>query len=175
LRRQIHRPWRKPLIIATPKSLLRVATTATGPRPVSTIDDLVNGRFHRVIGDNHVDPTSVKKILLCSGKVYYDLAIAREQRGINDVAIIRLEQLYPYNHELTDALAPYADGTKLVWVQEEPVNYGAWYYINCTLHQAIMGRLPLSVVARNASASPATGSKASHTFEQKRLIDEAFA
>ncbi|MBK9266630.1 MAG: 2-oxoglutarate dehydrogenase E1 component [Polyangiaceae bacterium] len=175
LRRQIHRPWRKPLVIATPKSLLRVATTAKGPRPVSTIDDLVNGRFQRVIGDPAVDPAHVKKILLCSGKVYYDLAVAREQRGITDVAIVRLEQLFPYNHELTDALAPYADGTKLVWVQEEPVNYGAWYYINCTLPQAIGGRLPLSVVGRSPSASPATGSKASHTFEQKKLIDEAFA
>jgi len=175
LRRQIHRPWRKPLIIATPKSLLRVATTAQGPRPVSTIDDLVNGRFHRVIGDSSVNPANVKKILLCSGKVYYDLAIAREQRGITDVAIVRLEQLFPFNHELTEALAPYADGTKLVWVQEEPVNYGGWFYINCTLPQAIGGRLPLTVVGRNASASPATGSKASHMFEQKRLIDEAFA
>jgi 2-oxoglutarate dehydrogenase E1 component len=175
LRRQIHRPWRKPLIIATPKSLLRVATTASGPRPVSTMDDLVNGRFHRVIGDSAVDASKVKKILLCSGKVYYDLAIAREERGVTDIAIVRLEQLYPYNHELNDALAPYADGTKLVWVQEEPINYGGWYYINCTLPQAIGGRLPLSVVGRNPSASPATGSKASHTFEQKRLIDEAFA
>lgn len=175
LRRQIHRPWRKPLVIATPKSLLRAATTAKGPRPVSTIDDLVNGRFQRVIGDTSVDPAHVKKVLLCSGKVYYDLAIAREQRGITDVAIIRLEQLYPYNHEITDALAAFPDGTKLVWVQEEPVNYGPWYYINCTLPQTIGTRLPLSVVARSASASPATGSKASHTFEQKRLIDEAFA
>ena len=175
LRRQIHRPWRKPLVIATPKSLLRVATTAKGPRPVSTIDDLVNGRFHRVIGDATADPAHVKKILLCSGKIYYDLAIARDLRGIKDVAIVRLEQLFPYNHELTDALAGYADGTKLVWVQEEPVNYGGWYYINATLPQFIGGRLPLSVVGRNASASPATGSKASHTFEQKRLIDEAFA
>ncbi len=175
LRRQIHRPWRKPLVIATPKSLLRVATTAKGPRPVSTIDDLANGKFHRVIGDDAVDPAKVKKVLLCSGKVYYDLAVAREQRGITDVAVVRLEQLSPYNHELTDALAPYADGTKLVWVQEEPINYGAWYYINCTLPQAIGGRLPLSVVGRCPSASPATGSKASHTFEQKRLIDEAFA
>lgn len=175
LRRQIHRPWRKPLIIATPKSLLRVATTAKGPRPVSTIDDLVNGRFQRVIGDTTVDPTRVKKILFCSGKVYYDLAVAREQRGITDVAILRLEQLFPYNHELNDALAPYAEGTKLVWVQEEPINYGSWYYINATLPQAIGGRFPVSVVGRSPSASPATGSKASHTFEQKRLIDEAFA
>jgi len=107
--------------------------------------------------------------------MYYDLAIAREQRGINDVAIVRLEQLYPYNHEIVDALAAYADGTKLVWVQEEPINYGGWYYINATLPQYLANRFPLSVVGRNPSASPATGSKASHGFEQKRLIDEAFA
>lgn len=175
LRRQIHRPWRKPLVIATPKSLLRVATTAKGPRPVSTIDDLVHGRFYRVMGDSAVDPGHVKKILLCSGKVYYDLAVAREQRAITDVAIVRLEQLFPYNHELTDALAPYADGTRLVWVQEEPLNYGGWYYIHATLPAAMGGRFPLSVVGRAPSASPATGSKASHTFEQKKLIDEAFA
>ncbi len=175
LRRQIHRPWRKPLVIATPKSLLRVATTAKGPRPVSTIDDLVNGRFQRVIGDDSIDPKHVKKILLCSGKMYYDLAIAREQRGINDVAIVRLEQLYPYNHEIVDTLAAYPDGTKLVWVQEEPINYGGWYYINSTLPQFLSNRFPLSAVGRSPSASPATGSKASHSFEQKRLIDEAFA
>lgn len=175
LRRQMHRPWRKPLVIATPKSLLRVATTAKGPRPVSTIDDLVQGRFYRVMGDSAVDPGHVKKILLCSGKVYYDLAVAREQRAITDVAIVRLEQLFPYNHELTDALAPYADGTRLVWVQEEPLNYGGWYYIHATLPAAMGGRFPLSVVGRAPSASPATGSKASHTFEQKKLIDEAFA
>jgi 2-oxoglutarate dehydrogenase E1 component len=175
LRRQVNRPWRKPLVIATPKSLLRVATTAKGPRPVSTIDDLANGRFQRVIGDDTVDPSDVKKILLCSGKVYYDLAQTRELRGLKDVAIVRLEQLYPLNKELPQALAAYKDGTKLVWVQEEPINYGAWYFINANLPQIIGGRFPLSVVGRNPSASPATGSKASHLFEQKRMIDEAFA
>jgi 2-oxoglutarate dehydrogenase E1 component len=175
LRRQVHRPWRKPLVIFSPKSLLRVAATAKGPRPVSTIDDLASGQFHRVIGDSSVDPSEVKRILLCTGKVYYDLAQTREQRGIKDVAIIRLEQLYPLNHELNDALAPFKDGTKLVWVQEEPTNYGPWYYILANLPQALGGRFPLSVVGRMASASPATGSKASHVLEQKRLIEEAFA
>ncbi|TKC97939.1 2-oxoglutarate dehydrogenase E1 component [Polyangium fumosum] len=175
LRRQVLRPWRKPLVIATPKSLLRVATTAKGPRPVSTIDDLANGRFQRVIGDDGVDPSEVKKILLCSGKIYYDLAVTREQRDLKDVAIVRLEQLFPLNRELTDALANYKEGTKLVWVQEEPINYGAWYYINAVLPQFLGGRFPLSVVGRQPSASPATGSKASHNLEQKRLMDEAFA
>jgi 2-oxoglutarate dehydrogenase E1 component len=175
LRRQVLRPWRKPLIIMTPKSLLRVATTAKGPRPVSTIEDLASGRFHRVLGDTTVDPSDVKKVLLCSGKVYYDLAIAREHRGLKDVAIVRLEQLFPLNNELTDALAHFKAGTKLVWVQEEPINYGAWYYINAVLPQVLGDHFPISVVGRPPSASPATGSKASHTLEQKRLLDEAFA
>jgi 2-oxoglutarate dehydrogenase E1 component len=177
LRRQVHRPWRKPLIIATPKSLLRVAATSKGPhRPVSTIKDLAEGRFHRVLPDaSDVDPHDVKKILLCSGKVYYDLAVARETRAQRDVAILRLEQLYPLNDELVNALSAYKEGTKLVWVQEEPRNYGAWYFINANLPQLLHHRFPLSVAARAPSASPATGSRASHLLEQKMLIDEAFA
>jgi 2-oxoglutarate dehydrogenase E1 component len=177
LRRQVLRPWRKPLVIAAPKSLLRVATTSTGPhRPISTIKDLAEGQFQRVIPDSlTTDPKDVKKILLCSGKVYYDLAIARDVRKLHDVAIVRLEQLYPFDGSLERALAPYKDGTRLVWVQEEPRNYGGWYYINANLPAIIKDRFPLSVVSREASASPATGSKASHLLEQKMLIDEALA
>jgi len=177
LRRQVHRPWRKPLVICTPKSLLRVAATSKGPhRPVSTIQDLAEGKFHRVLPDTSgVDPTEIKKILLCSGKVYYDLAIARESRGIRDVAILRLEQLFPLNEELANALACYKDGTKLVWVQEEPRNYGSWYYINANLPDLLCHRFPLSCVSRMGSASPATGSRASHLLEQKMLVDEAFS
>ncbi len=177
LRRQVVRPWRKPLIIMTPKSLLRVAATSKGPhRPVSTIKDLAEGRFQRVIGDTSgVAPSEIKKILLCSGKVYYDLAQTRDARGLKDVAIIRLEQLFPLNEEISNALAPYPDGTPLVWVQEEPRNYGAWYFIQANLLDAIGRRLPLSCVARAPSASPATGSKASHLLEQRMLLDEAFA
>jgi len=176
LRRQVLRPWRKPLVIMTPKSLLRVSATSKGPhRPVSTIKDLAEGRFSRVIPDQSgVDPADVKRILLCSGKVYYDLALAREAHQIKDVAILRMEQLYPWNEELASAFAPYKDGTKLVWVQEEPRNYGAWYYINANLPAALHHRFPLSCVSRVPSASPATGSRASHLLEQKMLIDEAF-
>ena len=180
LRRQVLRPWRKPLVIMTPKSLLRVAATSKGPhRPVSTIEDLAQGRFHRVIPDAGlaagVDPADVKKILCCTGKVYYDLATARDAGGRSDVAIVRLEQLYPFNDELRDALAPYRDGTPLVWVQEEPKNYGPWYYILATMPELLGGRFPLSCVARAPSASPATGSRASHLLEQKMLMDEAFS
>ena len=173
LRRQIHRPFRKPLIVFTPKSLLRAAFSAKGPKPVSSLDDLVNGRFQRVIADDVVDPKKARKVLLCSGKVYYDLAKHRFAEGIDDVAIVRLEQLYPLNHELDDALAPYGKDTPLMWVQEEPWNFGGWFYINAELP----GRLKraIEVVARERSASPATGSKASHNLEQKMLVDEAFA
>jgi len=181
LRRQVLRPWRKPLVIATPKSLLRVPATSKGPhRPISTIDDLVNGSFQRVIPDllsgpgGAVDPTKVRKVLLCTGKVYYDLAIEREARGVDDVAILRLEQLYPIGDAIIEALSRYASGTELVWVQEEPKNYGGWYFINALLPDLIADRLPLSCVARDASASPATGSGASHRLEQKTLIHAAF-
>jgi 2-oxoglutarate dehydrogenase E1 component len=176
LRRQIKRPWRKPLVVFSPKSLLRVAATSKGPhRPVSTIDDLASGSFQRVIADTSgVDPRDVKKVLLCSGKVYYDLASERDARGIRDTAILRLEQLYPIGQELIDALAPYKDGTKLVWVQEEPLNMGAWYFVKANLPDLLGDRLPLSVASRPPSASPATGSGASHRLEQKQLIDDAF-
>jgi 2-oxoglutarate dehydrogenase E1 component len=177
LRRQVLRPWRKPLVIMTPKSMLRVAATSTGPhRPVSTLADLTEGRFHRVLPDTSgQDPAGVKRVLLCTGKVYYDLALAREARKANDVAIVRLEQLYPLNDELGAALAPYKDGTSLVWVQEEPKNHGPWYYVSANLPEFLHHRLPLSCAARAPSASPATGSRASHLLEQKMLMDEAFS
>ncbi len=169
LRRQVVRPWRKPLVIFTPKSLLR------HKEAVSTIDDLANGSFQRVIVDAEVDPKAVTKVLLCSGKVYYDLAEARRKGGRKDVAILRLEQLYPFDGALPKALEPFKDGTPLVWVQEEPRNGGPWYFMNSNLRSVVGERLPLSVVSRPAAASPATGSHASHLYEQQRLLDEAFA
>jgi 2-oxoglutarate dehydrogenase E1 component len=169
LRRQVLRPWRKPLVIFSPKSLLR------HKEAVSTVDDLVNGRFQRVIVDSEIDPAKTKRVLLCSGKVYYDLLEGRRKAARDDVAIIRVEQLYPFHAELTQALSAYKDGTPLVWVQEEPRNAGSWYFMNANLQAFIGTRLPLSVVSRPPGASPATGSKASHDFEQQRLIAEAFA
>ena len=169
LRRQVLRPWRKPLVIFTPKSLLR------HKEAVSTTADLSNGSFQRVIPDAETDPRNVKRVLLCAGKVYYDLLAARRALKRQDVAIVRLEQLYPVGPELIEALSVYADGTRLVWVQEEPRNMGPWYFLNANLRSIIGERLPLSVVARAAAASPATGSKASHDLEQKRLIGEALA
>src|SRR5262249_20332393 len=151
------------------KSLLR------HKEAVSTVDDLAKGHFQRVIPDHRTDPAKVKRVLLCTGKVYYDLFDARRKLGREDVAILRLEQLYPLHAELSAALSVYADGTSLVWVQEEPRNAGPWYFINANLTRAVGPRLPLSAVSRPAAASPATGSKASHDLEQQRLIAEALA
>ncbi len=177
LRRQVLRSWRKPLVIMSPKSLLRVAATSKGPhRPVSTIDDLAEGSFQRVIPDTSgMDLSRARKVLLCSGKVYYDLAVARDARKIEDVAIVRLEQLYPLSNDLPNALAPVKNGTPLVWVQEEPRNFGGWYFIKANLPELLGDRLPISCIARAASSSPATGSKAAHMIEQSQILDEAFA
>ncbi len=167
LRRQVLRPWRKPLVIMTPKSLLR------NKEAVSPLSDFAHGHFQRVIADD-LDPKNVKRVLLCSGKLYYDLLDARRKLQREDVAIVRLEQLYPLNDELPEALASYANGTPLVWVQEEPSNMGAWYFVNARIRDVIGDRLPLSLASRVESASPATGSNASHYLEQKMLIEVAF-
>jgi 2-oxoglutarate dehydrogenase E1 component len=169
LRRQVNRMWRKPLVVFTPKSLLRHAEA------VSTLDQIAEGSFQRVIPDESVDPSKVSRILLCSGKVYYDLATERRRRSRNDVAIVRLEQYYPLSDALTKALSAFREGTPVVWVQEEPRNMGAWYFLNARKQEIFAGRHPLALVSRPESASPATGSKAAHDLEQKMLIDEAFA
>jgi 2-oxoglutarate dehydrogenase E1 component len=170
LRRQVLRPWRKPLVVMTPKSLLRRADA------VSPLDELVSGRFHRVIPDDPaIDAAGAKRILLCSGKVYYDLAKARKESGRTDVAIVRVEQYYPLSEGLVDVLSVYPSGAELVWVQEEPRNMGAWYFMNANLPRHLNQRFALKVVSRPESASPATGSHAAHDLEQKMLLDEAFA
>jgi 2-oxoglutarate dehydrogenase E1 component len=170
LRRQVHWSLRKPLIVMTPKSLLR------HPQVVSSLDDLATGRFHPVLADAVApEPSGVRRVLLCSGKIYYDLEAAREAMGAHHVAIIRLEQLYPLRmNELAAALAPYAPGTPVVWVQEEPRNMGAWPFLRATLGERLLARHPFSGVTRNESASPATGSAASHKMEQELLIEKAF-
>ena len=171
IRRQALRRWRKPLVVMTPKSLLRL------PAAVSELDELATGGFRNVIPDDSIDPAAAKKLLLCSGKVYYDLAAARAERGIENVALVRVEQLYPWPaDELASALADYPDGTPAVWVQEEPENMGAWRFVLATVGcRNLLDRFPLSVVSRPASASPATGSDKSHKLEQGKLVDEAYA
>jgi len=170
LRRQVLRPWRKPLAVMTPKSLLR------NPLATSRLEDLITGEFKRVIPDDETtEPAAVKRVLLTSGKVFYDLQKARGDRKRSDVAIVRLEQYYPIGRAVREALAVYPAGTDLVWVQEEPSNMGAWYFLKAHLGDVLEQRFPLRVVSRAASASPATGSKASHDLEQQMLVDEAFA
>lgn len=170
LRRQVLRPWRKPLIVMTPKSLLR------HPRVVSDLEALTQGRFERILPDTETDPAAVRRILFCSGKIYYELAQERERLGRDDVAIVRLEQLYPlYPETLHQALDPYPPGTPVTWVQEEPENMGAWRYLRATQGEALLGRYPLSVVSRPASASPATGSASAHKLEQDEIIRAALA
>ncbi|MCU0225728.1 MAG: 2-oxoglutarate dehydrogenase E1 component [Acidobacteria bacterium] len=171
LRRQVVRPLRKPLVVMTPKSLLR------HPQVVSSLDELAAGRFRRILPDAAgLAPDGVTRVLLATGKVYYDLAKAREESGRRDVAILRLEQLYPLaDSELAAALEPYRPGTPLVWVQEEPENMGAWRTLRVRFGETLLGRWPFSGVTRESSASPATGSAKSHALEQQQLVERAFA
>jgi 2-oxoglutarate dehydrogenase E1 component len=168
LRRQVLRRWRKPLVIMTPKSLLR------HPAAVSTLDALADGGFETVIADRGARQ-DCRKILLCSGKVYYDLEKKRAEMNRDDVAIIRIEQFYPVPEErLRAALETYATGTPVVWVQEEPRNMGAACFWHLQLGNKLFDRFPFSVVARDASASPATGSASRHHHQQTELLAAAF-
>jgi 2-oxoglutarate dehydrogenase E1 component len=170
LRRQVKRRWRKPLVVMTPKSLLR------HPRVVSPLDELQNGRFQRVIPDASEKTANVHRVLMCSGKIYYELLEKKESLERDDVAIIRLEQLYPLPEtQLRAALAPYRAGTSVYWVQEEPENMGAWRYLKVMLGDRLFGSYPLIAVTRPASASPATGSSGSHKLEQQELLNAALA
>jgi 2-oxoglutarate dehydrogenase E1 component len=170
LRRQYLRHWRKPLVVMSPKSLLR------HPDVTSTLDECAKGNFLRVIPDQMDRPASrVKRILLCTGKVYYELNKRRNDLQREDVAIIRLEQLYPLRRELIEqALAEYAPGTPAVWVQEEPENMGAWRYLRVTFGDKLFEKFPFSGISREASASPATGSAIYHKKEQERILEDAF-
>ena len=155
LRRQVLRIWRKPLVVMTPKSLLR------HPRCVSSLNELAEGSFQRIIPDQSgASPEAVRRVLLCTGKVYYELEKRRQELERDDVAIVRVEQLYPLPRKpLQDALAGYADGTPVIWVQEEPENMGAWRFLRIHFGERLFDRLPFSGVCRQSAASPATGSK----------------
>jgi 2-oxoglutarate dehydrogenase E1 component len=170
LRRQVLRPYRKPLVIMSPKSLLR------SPAATSSLADFTNGGFRHVIPDTAIkDPKRVKRILLCTGKVYYDLVATREERGYDDVAIVRIEQLYPLRKDdLLEILSVFPEGTPVVWVQEEPKNLGGWAYVNRELPPLLAGTFPWSCVSRPLSASPAAGSAKRHAREQARIMVEAF-
>jgi len=170
LRRQALRRWQKPLVVLTPKSLLR------HPEVRSPREEFTSGRFYRVLPDTGRDPATARRILLCSGKLYFDLVAHRREHQRDDVAIVRVEQFYPlHNEHLTKVLDAYPAGTKATWVQEEPKNAGSWRYWRYRYGDCLVDRHPFDVIARDECASPATGSRSAHKREQQFLIDQAFA
>jgi 2-oxoglutarate dehydrogenase E1 component len=174
LRRQMHRPFRKPLIIATPKSLLRHKLA------VSTLDDMGQHKtFHRLLPESAqlVAGAKVRRVVLCSGKVYYDLLEEREKRGLKDVALIRVEQLYPFPKRTMEKELQRYTNAEVVWCQEEPRNMGAWTFVEHRIEDAltavrVAAKRP-RYVGRPEAASPATGLYKRHNLEQMKLVDEA--
>ena len=164
LRRQVHRDFRKPLIVFTPKSLLR------HPECISPVAALSKGVFQEVIDDDTANPSEVTRVNFCNGKVYYDLIAERRQREHNNIAFVRVEQLYPFPLlQLQDIMKRYPNATKFAWVQEEPANMGAWSFIL----RHFKG-VKLLLVARPESGSPATGSPKLHVQRQAKILDKAF-
>jgi 2-oxoglutarate dehydrogenase E1 component len=170
LRRQALRRWRKPLVIMTPKGLLR------HPKAVSSLDECAKGCFQPVLPDRPPQPAvAVHRVLLCTGRLYYELLEHRDQARREDVAIVRIEQLYPLRRDLLESLmAQYSADTPVFWVQEEPANMGAWTYFLMNFGERFLGRFPFAGVTRAASASPAAGSARRHKQEQADLIARAF-
>ncbi|WP_326591621.1 multifunctional oxoglutarate decarboxylase/oxoglutarate dehydrogenase thiamine pyrophosphate-binding subunit/dihydrolipoyllysine-residue succinyltransferase subunit [Streptomyces brevispora] len=177
LRWQVHNPHHKPLIVFTPKSMLRLKAAA------SKVEEFTTGGFRPVIGDESVDPNAVRKVVFCAGKVYYDLEAEREKRGVTDTAIIRLERLYPLpGAELQAEIAKYPNAEKYLWAQEEPANQGAWPFIALNLIDhldlAVGADVPhgerLRRISRPRGSSPAVGSAKRHQAEQAQLADEVF-
>jgi 2-oxoglutarate dehydrogenase E1 component len=185
LRRQMHRDFRKPLIMMTPKSLLR------NKYCVSNLEDFSKSNsFHRILWDHAIDPHSkgfiklkesskIKKVILCSGKVYFDLLEAREKLKKDDVVLFRIEQLYPFPAKtLVKELKPYAENSKFFWCQEEPKNMGAWFsvrdYIQWTLDTIKANNNEISYIGRSPDASPATGYAKRHNSQQQEIINKVF-
>ena len=163
LRRQLHRPFRKPLIVFTPKSLLR------HPLCVSPVGDFTLGKFKEVIDDVSVDPEQVNKVVFCNGKLYYDLLAEREKLNNNRIALIRIEQLYPFPLQQILAInARYKKAKTHIWTQEEPANMGAWNFI----YESLANQIPVKLIARPASGSPATGSGKFHVIRQQKILDK---
>lgn len=164
LRRQLHRPFRKPLIVFTPKSLLR------HPKCVSTIEDFCKGGFKEVIDDASANVKEVKKLVFCTGKIYYDLLAQKELANASDIAIIRLEQLYPLPlNQINELVKKYSNAKTYIWAQEEPENMGAWTFI-----LSRMRHIPFEFVGRPESASPATGYYKIHNQQQQEILNKVF-
>jgi 2-oxoglutarate dehydrogenase E1 component len=171
LRRQMVRPLRKPLVLFTPKSLLR-NKDATSP-----VSEFTKGEFRTVIGEQKAEIVAdkVKRVIACSGKVYYDLVKKREEKKANDVVIVRVEQLYPFPHKaFASELKKYPNVTDLVWCQDEPQNQGAWFFVQHQIHENMQEGQRLGYAGRAASASPAVGYAHLHQEQQKALLDQAF-
>ncbi len=171
LRRQMVRMFRKPLVILTPKSLLRAKDAG------SPLSDFTKGEFRTVIGPNHpdIDPLKVKRVIACSGKVGYDLMKRRDENKANTVVVLRVEQLYPFPHKAFAAeLKKFPNATEIVWAQDEPQNQGAWFFVQHFIHENMAEGQKLGYAGRPASASPAVGYAHLHQEQLKALLDQAF-
>jgi 2-oxoglutarate dehydrogenase E1 component len=170
LRRQVRRDVRKPLVVFTPKSILRARTSR------SKVDDLLSGSFREVLDDPAVDdPSSVRRVVLCSGKVAYDAMAARDEAKA-PVAVVRVEQLYPWpEQQIADILARYERASEVYWLQEEPENMGPWTFVHSRLHRLLRDDFTLRHVSRVESASPATGSSTVHQQEHAELMQRILA
>jgi 2-oxoglutarate dehydrogenase E1 component len=171
LRRQMVRNLRKPLIIMTPKSLLRAKDAA------SPLSEFTKGGFQTVIGESKaLKADKVKRVIACSGKVYYDLVKKREEKGADEVAILRVEQLYPFPHKVfASELRKFPNATEILWCPDEPQNQGAWFFIQHNIHENMVEGQKLGYSGRAASASPAVGYSHLHQEQQKALVEGAFA
>ncbi len=170
LRRQMIRMFRKPLIILTPKSLLR------NKDAVSSLDELARGEFRTVIGETlaGIDPKKVRRVVVCTGKVYYDLLAARRERALDDVALVRVEQLYPFAHKAFEAeMKKFPNATQVIWCQDEPQNQGAWFYVQHHIAEALKEGQKFGYAGRAPSASPAVGYYDKHYAQQKELLAAA--
>jgi 2-oxoglutarate dehydrogenase E1 component len=169
IRRQMVRPTRKPLIVMTPKSLLRHKLA------ISSLDELATGQFQLVIGEHRELPAKkVRRVVLCSGKVYYDLLEDAEKRGLTDVAVVRVEQLYPFPRpQVIAELEKYPSAKEVIWCQEEPMNQGAWFQIRHHLQACVNAKQSLSYAGRARSPAPAAGHLNTHVAEQAALVEQA--
>jgi 2-oxoglutarate dehydrogenase E1 component len=168
LRRQMVRHYRKPLIIMSPKSLLRHKLA------VSTLDELTNGQFHPILGECELDESKITRLVFCAGKVYYDLLETRREMNLEHVAIARIEQLYPFPEELFKVeVARYPNLKEFIWCQEEPKNQGAWYNSNHHFEENLPEHISVIYAGREASAAPAVGNFRVHLEQQKAVVQAA--
>jgi 2-oxoglutarate dehydrogenase E1 component len=169
LRRQVKSKWSKPLIVLTPKSLLRNKACT------STLDEIENGSFQKILADNRPVGTPTSRIVMSTGKAYYDLLAERTRLNRNDVALVRIEQFYPLDaSKVLEALSIYPAGTPLYWYQDEPTNMGAWQFVKMRWGDELAARFKLERISRVESASPSTGSIRAHQLEERELLNAAF-